>query len=135
MLQAVDQSWALLGRERKPDLKSLALLRALQAQIHAALGEAEVSDQRIEQLAQLLDARQNELDNSPQGADRSPELYTLACWLTGYNFIRRHEREQGDATYSDALSFAEAKRLAPELIWVIRTQLSKQGRSLPAAPD
>src|SRR6185503_18535997 len=43
-LRAVEQSWALLNRVAKPDLKGLAFVRALQAQTSAALGRAEETD-------------------------------------------------------------------------------------------
>jgi len=121
MLQAADQSWSVLSRERKPELKSLALLRALQAQIHAALGESEVSDQRIDQLFQLLDSRRADL----QGKSLPIALQPFALILTGYEHARQGQPDQAAESYREALTIAEVHRLAPELTWVIQTLLDK----------
>src|SRR5258708_25812850 len=60
-LNAAEQSWILLNRVAKPDLKGLAFVRALQAQTADALGRTDDSTQYLDKLMQLLHSRRSEM--------------------------------------------------------------------------
>jgi tetratricopeptide (TPR) repeat protein len=118
-LEAAKQSWAVMNRAPQPDLKSLAFILALQAQVHGALQEWDASTRSLDQMVELLNAHRAELSiDSPQ-----PALRALALLLSGYDAETQGDPEAAQAAYRQALAFAERRTLAQELIWVLRHKL------------
>ncbi|MHB8748813.1 MAG: tetratricopeptide repeat protein, partial [Aggregatilineales bacterium] len=125
-LQTAEQSWVLLNRNPQPELKSLAFIRALQAQMYAALGEWDESERSLTQMIELLAARRAELETEANGPRPSPAIRALALLLAGQDHEDRREYDQALESYQQALALAEQRKLAAELVWVLRQKMGKQ---------
>ncbi len=124
-LKAADQSWQLLNRGSdrgaKPDLKSLAFVRALQAQTCDALGRREECQRFLDQLVELLKARRAELKTD----DSRPALRSLALLLQGIEFAEAGNGAEAQEAYRQALETVERDSKAnPALAWAIRHKVA-----------
>jgi tetratricopeptide (TPR) repeat protein len=124
-LNAAEQSWTLLNRVAKPDLKGLAFVRALQAQTCTALGRKVESEQYLGQLMQLLRSRRNEV----RADDPRSVMKALAKLVEGQEYEEKGEKEQAQQAYQQALEIAErdAKSDAA-LVWAIQQKTAKPTR-------
>ncbi len=124
-LQAAEQSWILLNRVAKPDLKGLAFVRAIQAQTSAALGRWEDSEKYLDQMLGLLKKRRNEVKlDDPRSIMRA-----LAMLVQAQAYEEAQNVEAAQTAYQHALSIAEhdAKNEAA-FVWVIRQKAGKASR-------
>jgi len=102
-LNAAAQSWKLLNRVPSPDLKSLAFVRALQAQTCSALGRGQESADYIDKLLELLDERRTEVKlDDPRSVMRA-----LAMLLKGQDAETEGQLPAAMEAYRHALDIAE----------------------------
>ena len=124
-LKAAEQSWILLNRVAKPDLKGLAFVRALQAQTCAALGRMDESKQYLDKLMQLLHSRRAEMTlDDPRSIMRA-----LAMLMQGQEDDDAGRADLAQQNYRHALDIAEhdAKSDAA-LVWAIHQKIGKMQR-------
>ena len=124
-LRAVEQSWALLNRVAKPDLKGLAFVRALQAQTSAALGRMEETDHYLNRLIQLLNGRRSELTLD----DPRPIIQALTLLVHGHEYEENQDYAAAHDAYQKALTLAEGdSKNDAALAWAIRQKADKVPR-------
>lgn len=115
-LHAAEQSWILLNRVPKPDLKGLVFVRALQAQTCANLGRPAESDQFLDQLMQLLRRRRSELQD-----DARPVMRAMAMLVKGQDFADAENVDGALDAYEQALALAQQDdKSEPALLWAIQ---------------
>ncbi|MCC7450019.1 MAG: tetratricopeptide repeat protein [Anaerolineae bacterium] len=124
-LQAAEQSWILLNRVAKPDLKGLAFVRAIQAQTSAALGRWEDSDKYLDQMLGLLRKRRSEVKlDDPRSIMRA-----LAMLLQAQDYEEAQNVEAAANAYQHALSIAEHDAKSEiAFVWAIRQRAGKENR-------
>jgi tetratricopeptide (TPR) repeat protein len=116
-LKAADQSWQLLNRGGTGDLKSLAFIRALQAQTSAALGRPGESEDYLERLIVLLKERRAELKVD----DPRPPLRAMALLLQAVDADENGSEADADVAYRQAFETASSDPKAnASLVWAIR---------------
>lgn len=124
-LQAAEQSWTLLNRVAKPDLKGLAFVRALQAQTCAALGRWEESEQRLGELMELVKARRAEL----QPDDARPVMRALALLAQGQDQADAGDWTAAQESFQFALNVAEHDPSADAaLLWALKQKVGRGKR-------
>jgi tetratricopeptide (TPR) repeat protein len=116
-LNAAEQSWTLLNRVAKPDLKGLVFVRALQSQTCSALGRHEESDKYLVELVRLLENRRDEVKlDDPRSVMRA-----LAMLLQAYDNEKIGRTEAAQQAYRHALDIAEHdSKTDAALVWAIR---------------
>ncbi len=124
-LAAAEQSWTLLNRAPKPDLKGLIFVRALQAQTCAALGRHEASEKHLAQLLQLLEDRRSEVTlDDPRSVMRA-----LAMLLQAHDNEQIGRADAAQQAYRHALDIAEHdSKTDVALVWAIRQKAGKGGK-------
>ncbi len=127
-LKAADESWMLLTKVAKPDLKGLAFVRALQAQVCAALGRREESEQRLAQLMKLLKDRRSELKlDDPRSIMRA-----LAMLLRAEEQEAANHHDNAVQAYKHALDMAaHDEKKEGALVWAVRQKANKAGIQYP----
>ncbi len=122
-LKAAEQSWTLLNRAAKTDLKSLAFVRALQAQTCAALGRWDDSERYLDLLLELLKERRAEV----QLDDPRSVMRALAMLLQGQEYEDARHYDSALEAYQHSLDIAEHDvKTDAALVWAIR---QKAGRA------
>ncbi|HVO42250.1 MAG TPA: tetratricopeptide repeat protein, partial [Aggregatilineales bacterium] len=122
-LQAAEQSWTVLSRLARPELKGLAFVLALQAKTYAGLGRFDDSDAHLGSMIELLRSRRSEL------AGDSVDVRALALLLEGAEHDAAGRHETAREAYQAALRMVEMdKRIDSSLLWAIRQKVEGSRR-------